>query len=80
MEYKVGRSREFIEWLETLSNKERAQVTDRISRIQNYEHFGSIRYLDDGLWEIKFNNGNRIYFVRASEREVVFHSRFLGKS
>ena len=71
MEYKVGRTAEYTKWLDSLSGKERIQVADRISRIQNDGHFGKIRYLDDGLWEIKFNNGNRVYFFRIAEKEIV---------
>ncbi|NGX46462.1 MAG: hypothetical protein K940chlam2_01653 [Chlamydiae bacterium] len=51
---------EYREWFDAESEKSRYQVQNRISRVENSGHFGSIRSLKKQLWELKFNDGRRI--------------------
>lgn len=55
---------EFIEWLNCLEAKARAQVDSRIIKIQAEAHFGEVRNIGNGLAELKWKNGRRVYFVR----------------
>jgi putative addiction module killer protein len=57
----------FLEWLEGLSPKNRAQVDARLLRIQESDHFGDARYLGDGLAELRWKSGTRIYFSRIED-------------
>lgn len=53
---------EFVEWLETLGRKRRALVDDRLDRIRENGHFGDFKHLGDGLYELRWKNGTRVYF------------------
>lgn len=44
-----------------MPSKVRAQIDSRLLRIQEAGHYGHVRKLNSVLFEIKFNNGNRIY-------------------
>ena len=64
---------EFKHWLAGQTLKARLQVRERLSRIQFEEHFGDSRDLADGLYELKWKNGRRVYFsfIRDAEGSVV---------
>lgn len=57
-------------WYKEQVAKIQAQIEKRLSNIELHGHFGTIRDLGDGLAEIKFNNGNRIYFARTAQSEI----------
>lgn len=59
----IYRSAEFTKWLESQSQKIRDQIAARLERIVSHGHFGTRKDLGDNLWELKFNNGNRIYYM-----------------
>lgn len=52
---------EYSTWYESQKVKVRAQIDSRLDKIKEYDHYGHIRKLSSVLFEIKFNNGNRIY-------------------
>lgn len=64
---------EFLEWFEAESSKSQAQVDVRLSRIEESSHFGDSRDLGDGLAELKWKNGRRVYFsmIRDEKDRVV---------
>lgn len=66
---RVNRTDEFNEWFETLTIKERAQVDSRFQRIEQYEHFGDARDLGEGLAELRWANGRRVYFTRILDQD-----------
>jgi putative addiction module killer protein len=56
-------SEDFLEWFEKQSAKIRSQIAERFLRIKSDRHFGIYKKLSPFLWELKFNNGNRIYYT-----------------
>ena len=52
---------EFADWHDSQPAKIRAQIDSRLEKIREFCHFGHVRKLSFVLFEIKFNNGNRIY-------------------
>jgi putative addiction module killer protein len=64
---RLRRLPEFLEWLTRLSPKTRAQVNARLLRIQESGHFGDARYLGDGLAELRWKSGTRVYFSRIED-------------
>jgi putative addiction module killer protein len=60
---RLRRLPEFLEWLSGLSPKNRAQVDARLLRIQESGHF----YLGDGLAELRWKSGTRVYFSRIED-------------
>lgn len=67
----VKESDKYLEWLQSLTNKEQAKVKARISRIENDEHFGVVRNLGEGLAELKWTNGWRVYFTSIGRKKIL---------
>jgi len=66
---RLRRLPEFHEWLSGLSPKNRAQIDARLLRIQDSDHFGDARYLGDGLAELRWKSGMRVYFSRMEDEQ-----------
>lgn len=73
MGYRLEKTKLCHRWYEALTVKIQAQVESRLLKITTDEHFGHVRQLDKSLAEIKFNNGNRIYFTvkRDGEKTII---------
>lgn len=67
----VLRSSEFERWLGTELAKIQALVESRIFRIEHYDHFGDAKHLGEGLSELRWKNGLRVYFARVGARVVL---------
>ena len=67
----VIRSTEFERWLTAESEKIQALVESRIFRLEHYDHFGDAKHLGEGLSELRWKNGLRVYFARVSNRLVL---------
>jgi putative addiction module killer protein len=52
---------EYSTWYESQTVKVRVQIESRLDKIKEHDHYGHIRRLSSVLFELKFNNGNRIY-------------------
>jgi len=71
----------YTEWYNGLNNTERDIVNGKLNNIRQFGHYG--RYgkdykklqgqgkLWDGLWELKFNCGYRIYYINDGNSVVV---------
>lgn len=55
------KTEEYSHWFEAQPPKVRAQIDSRLQNIREHGHYGHVRRLSTVLFEIKFNNGNRIY-------------------
>lgn len=58
-------------WLDTQTEKSKAQIEKRLDMIRLDGHFGHIRNLGDDLHEIKFNDGRRIYYTIIPINNVI---------
>lgn len=50
-------------WYDCQTAKTKAQIDNRLLKIRDFGHYGYVRKLSLVLFEIKFNNGNRIYYT-----------------
>ena len=55
--------REYAVWYDAQTVKIRAQIDSRLENIREFGHYGHVKKISAVLFEIKFNNGNRIYFT-----------------
>lgn len=60
----------FDDWLNTLDKSCKAEVLIRIERIK-YGLLGKYRNLANGISEIKFHNGNRVYFAEKDNTIII---------
>jgi len=68
---KVLRTEEFNIWFSKCSIKEQALIDARVSRIEAFDHFGNWKYLNDGVAELKWKSGLRIYFARVGQKIIL---------
>jgi putative addiction module killer protein len=61
---KNDKTKEFQSLLDSLTIKEQLKIESRLERIQNLEHFGDAKSLGNGLAELRWANGWRVYFVK----------------
>ena len=62
MTYTIEATAEFNEWFEDQDDKIKGFIRARLSRIQVAGHFGIVKSVGDGVLELKWKNGLRVYF------------------
>jgi putative addiction module killer protein len=62
---------EYEGWFRREPPKSRLQIQDRILKIEEEGYFGNHKDLDDNLYELKFNDGRRIYYVIISKNRIL---------
>lgn len=70
MKFRIAKAAGYEAWYQEQTVKFRAQVEKRLSNIEIHGHFGHVKDLGDGVAEIKFNNGSRIYFARTDADQI----------
>jgi putative addiction module killer protein len=71
MKYEILVTEEFEDWLDNEPAKSRVQIAKRIENIQNDGHFGDHKLVGNGVWELKWNNGRRIYYSLVPVSQVL---------
>ncbi len=63
----LEKASEYSEWLDPLTKKELGQVLlrMRIQRIELHDYFGDAKNLGEGLAELRWKNGWRVYFTKT---------------
>jgi putative addiction module killer protein len=67
----IKRTSEFNEWLSSLTLREQGQINARLERIRSSNHFGDAKNLGNGLAELRWKNGWRIYFFKEGKDLIV---------
>lgn len=67
----IKKTSEFEKWYNGLREKEQTQIDARLQRIQNAGHFGDAKNLGEGLAELRWKNGWRVYFFRESFTGII---------
>jgi putative addiction module killer protein len=60
---------EFAKWFEGQDIKGKAQVDARILKIESDGYFGDAKDLGEGLAELRWKNGRRVYFARLRDED-----------
>jgi putative addiction module killer protein len=47
------------------------QIRKRLLLIEQEGHFGDFKYVDDHLFELRWQNGRRIYFAKLSGKKIL---------
>jgi len=71
MEYQIYELPSYREWYENERPKSQAQVEERLRKIRDKGYFGHTKDLDNNLYELKFNDGRRIYYTIIPVRQVI---------
>lgn len=62
---------EYEEWLSDETLKSRLQIADRLEKIETDGHFGVHKELGNGIAELKWDNGRRVYYALVPEDNVL---------
>ncbi len=49
----------------------KALIEARTYRIEHYDHFGDAKYLENGLSELRWKSGLRVYFGRVEKKIIL---------
>lgn len=71
MQIEIETTEEFEQWLSELPPKYEAQVRKRLLAIQEHGHFGDYKTLNHGLYELRWENGRRVYFTRIDNHTIL---------
>jgi len=63
MRFIVYKTPEFEEWFKEQNIPIQKRIQARIDQIQESGHLGILRYLSEKLYEFKWQNGLRVYFI-----------------
>ena len=67
----IKRASDYLNWFDNLNTKEQAQVKARMERIAIHEHFGDVKNLGEGLAELRWKNGWRVYFSNIGYKKII---------
>ncbi len=71
MRYTIITTEEYDDWIAGETMKSRFQVAKRLEKIETEGHFGTIRDVDEGVFELKWANGRRVYYAYIPETKVL---------
>jgi putative addiction module killer protein len=71
MRYQLVKTLEYDEWVEGETQKAKAQIADRLERIESEGHFGLNRHLEGFVWELKWKSGRRVYYALIPPDNVI---------
>ena len=77
--YLILQTTEYFEWVESESARSRVQINKRLSSIKFEGYFGdhkSVSFyekseLKDTIWELRWNDGRRIYYSYFPEKKIL---------
>ncbi len=69
--YTIETTSDFNEWFEDQKDKVKGLIRARFSRIQLDSHFGTVKSLGDGVYELKWKNGLRVYFGYLEKTKIL---------
>lgn len=67
--YRFLTSKAYLDWLESISVKEQALLNSRLLRIQEFDHFGDFKSLGQGLFELRWKSGLRVYYSIGQDEQ-----------
>lgn len=71
MTFAIYPLQKYEEWFQSQTEKSKLQIEKRLDMIKREGHFGHIRDLGDDLFELKFNDGRRIYYTIIPVNNVI---------
>jgi putative addiction module killer protein len=69
--YTLYATKEYQKWFNAESFKAQAQIVQRLEKIEWESHFGDIKNIGDGVYELRWKNGRRVYYTLIPESNLV---------
>ncbi len=61
---KIKATKDYEKWFVELTDKEQAQIIKRLNSVEKHDYLGDINFLGEKLYELRWKNGWRIYFIK----------------
>lgn len=71
MEFSIVTTSEFNVWFQDQSEMVKGLVRSRFSRIEVSAHFGTVKSVGNGVRELKWKNGIRVYFAYLERKKII---------
>jgi len=71
VKFQLEKTSEFNEWFDDQTEKIKGLVRARFSRIEVAAHFGVVKSVGDGVFELKWKFGLRVYFAYLDRKRIV---------
>lgn len=68
---KIISTEEFNNWYKKQTVREKAQIDARIARLEEHNHLGDWKYIANGLAELRWKNGRRVYFAKLKNQIIL---------
>lgn len=69
--YNLHETEEYEEWRNKQTPKDQVQIAKRLDKIKDEGYFGDHKPLDEGVWELKWQNGRRVYYAFIKELDIL---------
>jgi putative addiction module killer protein len=69
--YQLYKTPEYESWLSDQTDKEQAQIAERLSKIELEGYFGDHKVVSNHIWELKWKNGRRLYYAYLAELDLL---------
>ena len=71
VEFNLETTTQFDEWFAEQTEKLKGLIRARFSRIQTAAHFGVVNSVGNGVFELKWKTGLRIYFAYLDRKKII---------
>lgn len=71
MKFTIERTTQFSDWYDSQNAIVQSQVTGRFSRIEHSGHFGDSKPVGDGVFELKWKSGLRVYYAYLEKSNIL---------
>jgi putative addiction module killer protein len=71
MLYEIYTAREYDDWFDDQQPKVRSQIENRLYKIMVDGHWGDCKRLDSDIWELRWENGRRIYYAYLTDYNLL---------
>ena len=71
MHYKILETLEFQKWRFKQEAHVRVLIANRLEKIEEEGHFGIHKYLKHNIWELKWANGQRVYYAHFPPKNIL---------
>ena len=71
MRYRIIKTPEYQKWVERETLKSQVQIATRLATIETEGCFCNYKNLKNGIWELKWKGGRRIYYAYITEQRIL---------
>jgi putative addiction module killer protein len=69
--YTIYKTKEYEKWILRENEKSKAQIAQRVAAIQWDGYFGDAKNIGNGVFELRWKNGRRVYYEIIPEKNLI---------